>query len=80
MSPDRDQPVFVSERVAIMSRAVPQPLNLRQCLKHPMTADVRPAPADQVPQRLAGRASSRAVVHPTLFQQPIYNPADQLDG
>ncbi len=62
--PDRGQPVLVGDRVAIVRRAVPQPLDVLQGLEHPMAADVGPASADEVPQRFPHRGAGRAVVDP----------------
>ena len=72
-------PVLVSDRVAVVGGAVSQPLDLVQRVDHPVAADVGPASADQVGQRLPVRGAGRAVVDPQLFQQPFGDLPDQRD-
>ena len=77
--PDREQAVLVGDRVAVVGGAVAQPLDLVQRVDHPVAADVGPASADQVRQRLPVRGAGRAVVDPQLFEQPFGDLPDQRD-
>ena len=77
--PDRGQPVLVGDRVAIVRRAVPQPLDVAQRLDHRPAADVRPARGDQILERLARRASGHLVMPPQLLEQPLGDLPDPGD-
>ena len=76
---DRGQPVLIGDLVPVMRRAVAQPLDIAQRLDHRMAADVRPAPVDQVLERLPGRGARHVMMTPQLLEQPLGDLPDPGD-